>query len=484
MSLTSALTNALTGLTANARAAGVVSSNLANLNTPGYGRRDIELSPISRGTSGGVRVVGITRRMDQGLLNDRRSADGAVGNARSSAAFFQRLEQVIGTPDTAGSLSARIAAFDAALTSAASRPEAPERLSAVVARASEMIGSLARATDGIQAQRQNAEAEIAQAVNTLNAALGQVEQMNVDIQDARLRGRDVSALVDQRQVVIDRITEIVPVREVPREFGKVGLVTTGGAILLDHSAVEFSFTPANMIVADMTLANGGLNALEINGQVAPIAGGITALQGGRLAALFDVRDAHATGAQAQLDALTRNLIERFQDPALDATRAPGDPGLFTDSGSAFDPTDEIGIAGRITLNALVDPNAGGAVWRLRDGLGAVAPGPEGNAALLLDYSGALGRPEVLLSGSIASGAASIAGYAGALMSQFGQLRLTEEQNVSFASARQGELNNMLLQDGVDSDVETQRLLQIEQAYAANARMIQTVDEMMNALLRI
>ena len=41
-----------------------------------------------------------------------------------------------------------------------------------------------------------------------------------------------------------------------------------------------------------------------------------------------------------------------------------------------------------------------------------------------------------------------------------------------------------LEDGVDTDAELQRLLLIEQAYAANARMIETVDDMMQALLRI
>lgn len=484
MSLSSALANALTGLTSNARAAGVVSSNLANLYTPGYGRRDVELSPISRGASGGVRVLGVTRYMDQGLLADRRGADGALGHAKTTATFFKRLEQVIGTPEAAGSLSARIAAFDAALTTAASRPEAPERLSEVVARAREVIGSLNGAARDIQARRQAAEGDISQAVQTLNTSLKQVERLNFDIQEARLRGQDVSSLQDQRQVVIDRIAEIVPVREVPRDLGTVGLVTTGGAVLLDRVAVDLSFERANVIVADMTLANGSLNGLDINGQIVPTSGGSTPMQGGRLAALFDLRDAQTVDAQAQLDALTRNLVERFQDAGLDATRGAGDPGLFTDGGAAFAAVDEVGLSERIALNVLVDPQAGGATWRLRDGLGAAVPGPEGDATLILAYGDALRQPRVLASGGIASGAASLAGHASTMISQFGQLRLTEEQNVTFASARRNELENMLLQDGVDSDVETQRLLQIEQAFSANARLIQTVDEMMNALLRI
>lgn len=43
---------------------------------------------------------------------------------------------------------------------------------------------------------------------------------------------------------------------------------------------------------------------------------------------------------------------------------------------------------------------------------------------------------------------------------------------------------MELADGVDTDAELQRLILVEQAYAANARIIEVVDEMMNDILRI
>ena len=39
-------------------------------------------------------------------------------------------------------------------------------------------------------------------------------------------------------------------------------------------------------------------------------------------------------------------------------------------------------------------------------------------------------------------------------------------------------------DGVDSDAEMQKLLEYEQAYAANARVIQAIEEMMDQILRL
>ena len=44
MTITAALSNALTGLNASAREAELISDNVANAMTPGYSRRTLELS--------------------------------------------------------------------------------------------------------------------------------------------------------------------------------------------------------------------------------------------------------------------------------------------------------------------------------------------------------------------------------------------------------------------------------------------------------
>ena len=56
--------------------------------------------------------------------------------------------------------------------------------------------------------------------------------------------------------------------------------------------------------------------------------------------------------------------------------------------------------------------------------------------------------------------------------------------MSFASAQFYELTELGLADSVDTDVELQNLMVIVQAYAANARVIETVDQMFDTLLRI
>jgi len=102
MSISSSLSNALSGLTAASRGAEVISSNVANALTDGYGARDISLSARFGGGIGGVAVVGETRNVDQGLLSERRLADAAFGQADLHADFFAKAEALLGLPGEAG----------------------------------------------------------------------------------------------------------------------------------------------------------------------------------------------------------------------------------------------------------------------------------------------------------------------------------------------------------------------------------------------
>lgn len=484
MSISSALSNALSGLTASSRAAGVVSSNLANVLTEGYAARELEIVSQTGGPRTGVTIVGITRNVDQALLGDRRLADSEVAYTDTLLRFTNQLEQAVGTPDDPASLSGRAAAFENSLITAASRPEANDRLQAAVSRAGELAATLSNVSDEIQNRRAEADSEINRAAETINTNLEQIHELNIKIVRARDGSASLASLQDSRQSAIDRLAKFIPIRQVPRDGGAVALFTPGGAILLDSSPAVLGFTPTPVITPQMTLGNSLLSGLQINGVDVNLSGGNNPIGGGRLAALFEVRDDLGVDAQTQVDALARDLIERFQQPGLDPTRAPGDPGLFTDIGAFFNPANEVGIASRIAINAAVDPNQGGEVRRLRDGLGAALPGSVGQAGLLQQLQGALTLTQSLPSGGLGVVARSLSGHIGSFSSLIGQDRLTKEQNLSFTTSTQDALKALELQGGVDSDAELQQLLLIEQAFGANARMIQTIDDMMQTILGI
>ncbi|WP_282181893.1 flagellar hook-associated protein FlgK [Aliiroseovarius marinus] len=483
MTLNSALYNALTGLSANARAAHVVSSNVANATTEGYGVRSLSLSSRTLGGApSGVVIEGVNRHVDERLLGDRRLSDAALGHGSTRSGFLEGLEKAIGTPDQPGSLSGRMAQFEAALIEAAARPDSEATLNASLNAARNVVSHLKATSDHIQDARLTADQAIAQEVAQLNQGLKDVQDLNTKIQAAIVRGADPSGLMDQRQQAIDVLSSIIPIKQVPRDGGQVALISSGGAILLDGRAAELGFSPVNTIVPEMTLGSGALSGLTINGQPIDTTADRNAISGGSLAAHFQVRDDLAVTAQEQLDAFARDLVERFQDPALDATRAPGAPGLFTDAGAAFDPADEVALSSRLTLNAAVDPAQGGAIWRLRDGLGAAVPGNVGNATLLGQLVDALDTPKVTASGGFSGAARSSAGLASDLLNTVAANLSHSEAQLGFDVAQNNSLREMELAQGVDTDAEMQKLMVIEQAFAANAQVVTAADEMLQLLL--
>lgn len=482
MSLTATLSNALSGLTAASRRAEIVSSNVANAATPGYGRQVVELAgDIVGGQGAGVTVVTVRRQVDQILIGDRRLADASVGAADTMAAGFARIEASIGAPDEAGSLNDRIATFESSLIAAASLPESEPRQAAILDAANGLALSLNMISDDIQNVRMQADSAIANDVTFMNDALERVEQLNQQILKMQVTTGNANALKDQRQQVIDSISAIVPLREVDRENGQIALFTSGGAILLDGPAATLKFTTTPVITPEMT-KNGVLSGVEING--IPVATGTLAdtLAGGRLAANFALRDEVAPGLQARLDGVVRDFLVR--SAAADTTLPAGFAGLFTDGGSAFAASAEIGLAGRVTVNALVDPSAGGVLTRLRDGLGAVAPGPTGFAGMFQALADGLDAVLSPASAALSPTPRNLTGLASDFLSIVSGKRVSAEAEQGFSAARHDTFKTQELADGVDTDAELANLLRVEQAYSANARVLQTVDDLLQTLLRI
>ena len=481
MSISQSINNAASGLTATARMAEVVSSNLSNALTEGYGRRVLEVSADQvGGLSAGVKVEGVVRVVDRGIISERRLADAAQGGADRTASALAQLENAFSAPDDPAGVGGRLVALETALSSAAADPASDQRLSLVVTRLGELTTGLSQAGRTVQGLRQTADSDIARDVDTLQVSLQQVHKLNLDISRMGAQGVNPAALMDQRQVAIDRIASIVPLREIQQKDGSVALWSVGGAQLLDGAVSQISFAPTRTITADMTYAGGGLQGLTINGQPAG-SNGMGRLGGGSLGAAFTLRDATLANAQTGLDQVAAELISRFADPAVDPTVTAATAGLLTDAGGPHDPADIIGLSQRIAVNAAVDPARGGALSHLRDGVQAGPAGPVGQSAQLNRFADALNARQ---SADLSLASTSAAGHVARVANMFAAARLGGEEAQSFATARRDSLVTAELATGVDSDAELQMLLRVEQAYAANAKVMETIQFLIQRLMEI
>lgn len=482
MSISAGLSSALSGLTAANKAVEVISNNIANATTKGYGRRELITQARAVGSIGqGVQIIGIRREANLPLQNERRGAESAVAHSAALADFHLAVERAIGTPDGTLSLQGRISDFDTALIEAASRPDSEARLQSVLATAKALAGHIGQAAAKVQTARSQADTAIARMVDDTNTALRRIADLNGQIRSVSGAGGDSSALMDQRQILIDGIAETIPLRVIERDGGGVALVTQTGTTLLDGLPATLGFTRSNVVTPGQSLAAGSLSALTLNGRSLLASGDSSPIAGGALAAQFAIRDDLGPQAQARLDALARDLAERF--PA-DSTLPAGSAGLFTDAGQPVSAGQETGLAQRLAVNTAIDPDRGGALWRLREGLGAAAPAETGRADRLVALQQALTGLRSPVSGGFMSGPTSFAGLASTLISAVASNRLSAQSEESYASGRLSALSEEEATGGVDTDRELQSLLVMERAYAANAKVIQAIGTMMDRLLEM
>lgn len=480
MSLGVATNTAMSGLRFTTLGTKIVADNIANADVSGYAPRQLAASgTISAVHSGGPATTNVIRSDDPILLHDARRADTELQGARTRLAALSQLETAVGIPGEAGALHTLLTSFETSLRQAATTPESDAALQAVAQNAARLVSKFNSTGDQIQATRQQADTVIAKGVEALNDHLGKVKSLNRDIQRQTLLGGEPFALIDQREQVVSEIAKFLPITEVPRENNRIMLLSARGEVLVDLERASFDFTKTPGISAEDTQVSGALSSVSLNDRT--LGPQDLTLQTGTLGAHLTVRDSLANEAQADLDQLASSLMDRFSGPTADTTLAIEELGLFTLPGASTLPADPTGLSNQMRISPVLDPVTGDGLWRLRSGLNAAVPGPMTDPANLTTMIFALttpralapGSPQLPMSDSVAERVANLATH-----------RLGAETDLAYAQSSSATKQKSLAAQGVDTDAEMQDLLKLERAYAANARVLATVDEMMRSLLEI
>lgn len=482
MSISSAINAARSGLQVSSLRAGVVASNVSNASTPGYVRRSVILAETVRGNqTTGVHSDGIARSTNAALTAQRRLLSSDLAQAGVLSSTWQSISSRVGDSLDSESLFHRFSQFETALSAAVLSPESSSQASALLDSAKSIVQEFNSLSDMAVSLRKEADFEISQGVETVNQALQQVESLNGKIAKAKPGSSQEAALLDERQRVLDTIGEYLPIQTVERDTGVIDVLTVEGVYLVSGKARQIEFTPSANFHPSQTLAGGNLSGISVDGiELTPGTNSFGAVSSGMLGALFQLRDQDLPAFSAQLDTVAEDLVTRLSDDAIDPTKTPGAFGLFVDPDPAAGP----GLAGRLAINAAVDPAQGGELSRLRDGLGAVTPGPTGDSTILNNMLNAVTSVRLVNANGI-QGSFSSAELAAQFSSIVGQSRVGNEAVLSsvttqhnlFADAEQAET-------GVDIDAQMQELLMVEQAYSANARVIEIASQMLDRLMEL
>ncbi len=482
MSVSSALNAARSGLQTTSLRAEIVAQNVAHASTPGYVRRSVDISEtILAGKTTGVRPNGISRADNPALTAERRLSASDLAQQGTLASAWESIASRVGSSLENAPLFNAISTFDSALVSAAATPESSTQAAALFSASKSVVSELNSLSSMTVSMRGETDRGIQDAVNSVNQALVRVQDLNVRLMSVNRTTTEAAALFDERARVLDTIAEYLPVRTVERQGGSIDVLTEQGVYLVAGSARQIAFSPSLAFTPDRTLANGALSGLSVDGiDLTPGAVTYGGVSSGKISALFQLRDQDLSAFSQQLDLIANDFITRFSDDTIDPTKALGAPGLFVDTNSVAG----VGVASRLALNAAIDPAQGGAIWRLRDGIGAAMPGPEGNSAILSRLSDAL-RSVDSVNGAGIQGRFSAPELAAHFTSLVGQSRLGHDSVLASSRTQHSLLTAVERSEtGVDIDAQMQELLLIEQAYAANARVIEIAGQLINRLMEI
>ncbi|MCX7369646.1 MAG: flagellar basal body protein [Alphaproteobacteria bacterium] len=501
MSIDAALLIARSGLLHTQRALSNAADNVANAETEGYTRKRIVAEAVSVSGQGmGVRSLGPMREVDTALTNEMNKRRSAKSAAELRDSVLSRINEAHGDPEKGESLGDLVSKLRTSFVELRLDPSQVVKQQVVVLNTAQSIvqrfNDVARV---VGETRQAAHDGIVQRLAQINSTLREIAVLRDDVVERTSTGTPTADAEDKLDTAFARLSELLEVKPIRQANGGILLLGAGGiTIPLQKTGDVFSVSGAVITPDNFYGGSGTIPAITINGNDVT-----RQLIGGKLGEAITLRDQTLPRYQAELDVAAAELADRFRAEGLrlftDTNGTVPDPNLAY-AGSA-----QIGLANRIQINSAVRAD----IRLLRDGTETLTgppsftPNPVGGPAGFVTL---IDRILINTFGEKSASGASWGGFAtsglgpdGTLSSPFGSLRTIEDytalvtasQTADSAAATSALETAKQFSEGlearfnresrVDVDSEMASLIQLQNAYAANARVMTTAQSMWTTL---
>ncbi len=460
----------------------VIANNIANVNTPGYTRRDVLLATVQETPSSiqevrdysigvGVRVADVVRAQSTAIQNLLRQQTGDTQGHETRADALSQLEGLL-TADGDNSLDAQLDAFWNAWSDLSNQADNVALRTVVVqsgatlaATFNNLQGRIADFSEQLIGGTAGAfTGTLPSDVATFNTLTSQLQDLNARISYS-LSSFDPAGLQDQRETLLVELGKLADI-----EVGPDSTVTLGGQTVVSGNGAQRS---------ELVVTGGGPPpTFEVGG----VSVGI---ESGSLGALSDVLDI-AAGMGDRLDVLATELMTAVNSLHNSDRNAAGDTYDLNGERCDWDFFTGAG-AGDIAVNlSIYDPSR-----PLEMDAGRVAaassryeagPPPIPNAG---DGSIALQIADLASETRAALGGQTMSGYYTTGMVLLGNLVQTEETLAEDGASVVGTLTDALQSEvGVNMEEELMKMLQAQRSFDAAAQMLTKIDEMIQTVLQL
>jgi flagellar hook-associated protein 1 FlgK len=436
---------ASSGARAARAALDVSAQNIANAATPGYVRRSIDLSEVAGARNSttqsdvslaGVRIAGITRNADAFRQADVRRTGSDTARADTE---LSGLTQVESSAENAGIYTA-LTGFESALQQLGPDPTNASLRSAVIEQGRTLSGSFRIAAQELASVGKGLQFDVQAGVSQVNDIATQLAQTNARIVAVGQGTSDQTALADQRDQLLDKLSKLGDITTTFAADGTVQVQLGGSAGPNLVSGVTASTLTA-------TAQPDGTLAYAIGTAPVSFSGG--SLAGANLAL------AKLDTVNKTLDTIAASIIATVNTAQSNGVALDGSAGqpLFTGTNAlTFDVAALTGSAiATAPAGAGANSRNAGNLTALQTALTAADPSGQTNA-LLFDVSA-----------TVASNTTTRAALK------------TISDNAKTALAAQS---------GVNLDEEAVNLVRYQQAFQASGKVIQVAQTLFETLLNL
>jgi flagellar hook-associated protein 1 FlgK len=521
-------------------ALGVISNNIANVNTSGYSRQDIVLNiatpvPTSQGDIGtGVTVGGIVRSYDKFLQAQLMGQQQSQSRSDIMNQMWGQVEPLFNEQQGAG-LSTPLSDFFNAWNDVATSPESSTARTTLLQKASSLVNNAQAMESGIQTAVDNANTSITNGVGQVNTLASDIADLNKQIAIVKSGSPNATPndLLDQRDAKLTALSKLVDFTSYEDQNGTVTIMVGMRNLVSGNQATKMT-TASNAdgnkdVFLDGINISSRIQGGQIGGYIASRDDAqSTALTGLRklvASVTQQVNQLHTTGydlsgtlggnffSPLQLTATSNSPSGSISatvtsEPALTldeynisfdtlgttytvsnkATGATVQSGAYTSGNAIALPGMSVTISGamssanQFTVSPLTTAVSGLSV-ALTDGSQVAAsatqagvPGDNGIASQIADLTG---------SANANLGGSSISSYYSGLVASVGTMKSSASDGLTLD-------NNLLASiqsqrdsvSGVSLDEEAAKLLLYQRSYQAGAKMITVADQLMQTILAL
>jgi len=346
-----------------------------------------------------------------------------------------------------GGLNAILREFWDSWRALADRPESTAARQVVLGKARALVEAFHRLRGRLRNVRYNMNTSVGSKVEEINRIADQIAELNLRILNSEVSGHPANDGRDRRDLLLDRLAELVDVKVIEGADGTVNVYLSGRPLVEGREASRLATAPALQGDRSIKEVVWEADSAEVE------------ISGGELSGILEARDKVGSYLE-RLDLLARTLVERVNSIHREGYTLDGATGInFFKS--------EVEGAGDIELSDEVVGNPS-KIAASKDG----GPGDGSNALDIadLEYERTLGT-------------STLDDHYRSLIAQVGQdleeARFMRENHELLWERLRNQRESVI---GVSLDEEMIKLIQYQHAYSAAAKLTSVLDEMIRTTL--